>query len=159
VALLQVSIALRAHEHYDTLRLARCGRLTPEFRARLGWLIGNLYSRVATEDIAPEREKELLSTFLPRRSVDPRCPVWVPSAEVDRAQAAGVRLASLGVADLPVVLARHASPPAKEVALERVLAVLQDVLCQLPSGSLEKVTKRLDNDAVFSSACSGKVTA
>ncbi len=156
VALLQVSIALRADEHYDTLRLARCGQLTPEFRARLGWLIGNLYSRVATEDVPLEKQEELLSTFLPRKSTDPRDPMWVSSAQVKRAQAAGVHLAGQPIADLGTVLATYAPPPPKELALERVLAVLQEVLCQLPTGSLERIVNRLGNDAVFSSVCSGK---
>ena len=44
VALLQVSVAVRAWEHYDTL-VAAPGRLKPEFRSKLGWLIGNLFSR------------------------------------------------------------------------------------------------------------------
>lgn len=49
VAFLRVSVSLRA-EHYDTLLAARRGSLHPEFRAKFGWLAGNLYARAATTD-------------------------------------------------------------------------------------------------------------
>ena len=50
VALLRVSISVRAEEHYSTLLSARIGRLEQSFQSRLGWLAGNLYSRVAVRD-------------------------------------------------------------------------------------------------------------
>jgi len=53
-AFLRLSVALRAHEHYDKLIAARIMSLTEIFRAKLGWLVGNMYSRVGTEDWAPD---------------------------------------------------------------------------------------------------------
>src|SRR5207247_8080250 len=53
-AMLRVSISLRSREHYNVLKAARCGRLRAEFRNKLGWLTGNLYSRVDTPDWADE---------------------------------------------------------------------------------------------------------
>lgn len=50
IALLRVSIALRSGEHYDLLCKERCGRITTEYRYKLGWLAGNLYSRIDTPD-------------------------------------------------------------------------------------------------------------
>lgn len=49
VALLRVTVALR-NEHYQILKESRAGRLTDEFRAKLGWLLGNLFARPATRD-------------------------------------------------------------------------------------------------------------
>ncbi len=49
VIMLRISIALR-REHYDLLCQARCGRLSAEYANKLGWLSGNLYSRIATPD-------------------------------------------------------------------------------------------------------------
>lgn len=49
VAMLRISIAVRS-EHYEILQTARSGRLNAEFRNKLGWLCGNLYSRIATPD-------------------------------------------------------------------------------------------------------------
>lgn len=50
VVFLRLSIALRK-EHYDTLASAKIAELADVFQAKLGWLTGNIYSRVATPDI------------------------------------------------------------------------------------------------------------
>ncbi len=55
VAFLRVSIALRA-DHYEILMNARRGRLKPDFQAKLGWLVGNLYARPASRDWADSED-------------------------------------------------------------------------------------------------------
>lgn len=50
VAYLKVSIALRSNEHYEKCLKAKKMELTDEFKAKLGWLVGNMYSRVGTSD-------------------------------------------------------------------------------------------------------------
>lgn len=49
-AFLNLSIALKA-EHYEALLGAKIAQLEDVFAAKLGWLSGNLYSRVATPDV------------------------------------------------------------------------------------------------------------
>ncbi|MDD4604098.1 MAG: hypothetical protein PHF97_09865 [Bacteroidales bacterium] len=49
VAFLRVSIALRI-EHYDVCLKSKFLELTDNFQSKLGWIVGNLYSRVGTED-------------------------------------------------------------------------------------------------------------
>lgn len=53
-AFLRLHIALRTADAYDILREARCVSLNSSFQAKLGWLVGNIYSRVGTDDWAPE---------------------------------------------------------------------------------------------------------
>jgi len=50
VAYLKVSVALKADLHYDTCISAKRIELADEFKAKLGWLVGNIYSRVGTKD-------------------------------------------------------------------------------------------------------------
>jgi hypothetical protein len=50
---LHLSISIRAYEHYDVCLNAKIVELQENFRAKLGWLVGNLYSRVGTEDYVP----------------------------------------------------------------------------------------------------------
>jgi len=50
VAFLRLSIALKSDLHYKALQKARISTLSPEFRAQLGWNVGNIYSRVGTPD-------------------------------------------------------------------------------------------------------------
>lgn len=50
VAYLKVSIALKSEKHYQELLKAKMLELSDEFKAKLGWLVGNMYSRVGTTD-------------------------------------------------------------------------------------------------------------
>ena len=50
VAYLKVSIALKSELHYDACLDAKRLELSDEFKAKLGWLVGELYSRVGTTD-------------------------------------------------------------------------------------------------------------
>lgn len=65
---LKVSIALKSELHYDDCLSAKVLELSDEFKAKLGWLVGNIYSRVGTTDwdsIKSETEKvEMLKTEL-----------------------------------------------------------------------------------------------
>ncbi len=54
-AFLRIPVALRAKEHYETCLNARLLSLSEPFQAKLGWLVGQLFSRVGTQDW--EREK------------------------------------------------------------------------------------------------------
>jgi len=49
-AILRLAISIRAEEHYETCLKARFLSIDDTFRAKLGWLVGELYSRVGTED-------------------------------------------------------------------------------------------------------------
>jgi hypothetical protein len=50
IAYLKVSIALKSEMHYQKLLEAKLLELSDEFKAKLGWLVGNMYSRVGTTD-------------------------------------------------------------------------------------------------------------
>lgn len=49
-AFLRLSVALRADEHYQKCLDAKILELSEVFQAKLGWSVGNLYSRVGTDD-------------------------------------------------------------------------------------------------------------
>jgi hypothetical protein len=53
-AFLRESIPLRARQHYQTLLDARILSLDSTFQAKLGWLVGHIYSRVGTDDWTPK---------------------------------------------------------------------------------------------------------
>ncbi len=50
IVTLKVSIAIKSLLHYDKCLAAKILELTDEFKAKLGWLVGNIYSRVGTTD-------------------------------------------------------------------------------------------------------------
>lgn len=49
-AYLDLSIAVKTSEHYSTCVKAKTLQLKDTFQAKLGWLIGQMYSRVGTDD-------------------------------------------------------------------------------------------------------------
>jgi hypothetical protein len=49
-AFLRLSISLRAYQHYEACLNARKVSLEDVFQAKLGWLVGNAFSRVGTPD-------------------------------------------------------------------------------------------------------------
>ena len=52
VAFLKLAIPIKS-EHYDRCLAARISQLKEIFQAKLGWLAGNIYSRVGTPDWVP----------------------------------------------------------------------------------------------------------
>jgi hypothetical protein len=78
---LHLSISIRAYEHYDVCLNGKILELQENFRAKLGWLVGNLYSRVGTEDYVPsaipdqEQYKEYVNNLLNGYVA------WLPSAD------------------------------------------------------------------------------
>lgn len=71
---LYLSIALRI-DHYETCLAAKVAQLDNVFQAKVGWLTGNLYSRVGTPDVEdhqqnPEQyKKEFYEQVLSERTV------------------------------------------------------------------------------------------
>jgi hypothetical protein len=148
VALLQVSIALRSRNHYETIRRARVGRLNREFQSKLGWLIGNLFARVATKDWPKTDMKKLVKTTLDDTSAE-LSPVWVSRASVAAANEKGIRLKSLSRDEAVRVANEHTPRKALDLALERVARLIGKTLPSATTEDLSKVALRLRNDPEF----------
>jgi hypothetical protein len=142
VAFLRVAVALRA-EHYDALREARVGRVTPEFRAKLGWLIGNLYVRPATRDWSDieggkKKFEELIRQYLDDAQ-------WIDDEILEQAAAQGVEVANAAPAALEAL-----RPPSR---LDRALAEIQTELVRVAPGvgadDVRKLQNRLRNSGKF----------
>ncbi|OEU73381.1 MAG: hypothetical protein BA869_04955 [Desulfuromonadales bacterium C00003107] len=54
VSFLRLSVAIKSDLHYQACVEARVSSLAETFKSKLGWLVGNMYSRVGTEDWVPE---------------------------------------------------------------------------------------------------------
>ena len=84
VAILRVAISVRAVEHYHTLEETRVGRLSKEFQPKLGWMVGNLYSRVGVTDWKEksEDEKENIEEIIIKEilSFTQKEPIWLDRA-------------------------------------------------------------------------------
>lgn len=63
VAFLRLSIAIKV-EHYDACLKAKRLELRDEFKGKLGWLVGNIYSRIGTRDWNEKEIKEEVKKIL-----------------------------------------------------------------------------------------------
>ena len=157
VALLRVCVTLRA-EHYPILKLARRGALTPEFQAKLGWLVGNMYSRIGTTDWTSPKERQkalerLISDALSIGDLGGG-PMWVPGKWVDAAKQKGCDIDALPKEALLKTLESYKPAEAIIVALEQVLNTVQEVLPDTPIDQLKRIKQRLNNNPLFANALS-----
>ena len=155
VVLLRVAITLRV-QHYDLLRESRCGSLTPEFRSKLGWLVGNLYSRVGTTDWnETDGRKKELSTLI-RRYLDEQSPevrpMWFRRSWARAAEKKGLALDKMNRSELKSAIESCKPLSPKEVAVEQVAKVLRDLMPEISAAQVEILKGRLDNSGAFTGA-------
>lgn len=142
-AFLRLSIAVRANDHYETLLGARLLSLTDVFQAKLGWLIGNMYSRVGTPDWVPEcasppefkaKVDQLVGAAVP----------WVSDEQLSLASATRPP-GSLTREELRRHIAGTVVPARKDVALDAVMRVVTKMLFDQRE-ILQQLRGRLSND-------------
>ncbi|NQT51691.1 hypothetical protein HQ576_06565 [bacterium] len=151
VAFLQVSIALRAHEHYETLTDARTGRLTEPFRCKLGWLTGNLFARVATRDWEDAKLTAKVNVLLLGEHPTRRVPEWISLSkrELNKLKASAGVPGGIDRATLDAILQKHQRPPRKKRAIEMVLGKLQKCVSGITQDVLDDVEAELKTDLEF----------
>lgn len=141
LAMLRVCISVK-QEHYDILLNSRRGRLNPEFRNKLGWMVGNLYSRVGTPDWPDLDMKKLVDEYI-KVEVDGEEIEWVPRKLVDRVHKAGVKMEALGRQEMRDVIEQHMPPDPLIEALGRVQKTIKDVFKDKDQAGIKKYCKSL----------------
>ena len=86
VAYLALSIAIKS-DNYQTCKEARFARLQEIFGAKLGWLVGNMYSRVATPDWLTAKFENREDFDRKIREIVEASAGWVPEVLFDRLNA------------------------------------------------------------------------
>lgn len=149
VAMLRIAIALRM-EHYRVIQAGRRGRLRPEFQAKLGWLVGNLYSRVGTEDWSepPGRKKE--QRKIVDQVIDNLVGVeWASSEAARKAKAAGFSVEGKSQDEVRAALRSFEPTPLDVQLLQELERILQNPDLGIPPEVRERLLKRLPNDAAI----------
>jgi hypothetical protein len=149
VSLLRVAVAVRSDLHYDKLLSARTGRMGEAFQAKLGWLLGNLYSRPAARDWNDfEDDKEKLSQIIERclGDISPEAgPSWIDDEVLCEAREQGVDLKGKDSKDLEQLRPK----PRHERAVDQVRIAVSKVDPDFPEDKMKKVEQRLVNDGKF----------
>ena len=138
-ALLRQSISLEAQQYYDNFLDARVISLMGIFQAKLGWLVGNMYSRVGTEDWVPDHLTKEEFDDRVKKEIEALCP-WIPDKQLKEAQ----RKAPDGLLTRDQnTIRKHihdiSVPSKKEQVIKRVVELLQ---------GLEKVKNEEDENLI-----------
>jgi hypothetical protein len=147
-AMLALPISLKS-EHYQTLRAAKLAGITDVFQAKLGWLVGQMYSRVGTPDIQPETLSQKVKTYTEGVAI------WLEEGnakslrvlvEEYKTQTAG---GVVGRNDLATMISMI--PKRKNLAIDAVLGVVASQgLIGETSSQRTKLRRALENNSDFS---------
>jgi hypothetical protein len=147
VAILRVSISVKASLHYEKLLKSRMGRLSSEFQPKLGWMVGNLYSRVGVTDWkeAPEKgfdEKKLISEIL---SFDRDKPLWLDSRIYSKILKSKPDFMQLSQSEQDKLIKEHLPLPPEEKIIEIIASTISNT-AKIKAEQLEAIKHKLKNN-------------
>jgi hypothetical protein len=143
VAFLTLSIALKTI-HYERCMVARVLGLAPPFQAKLGWLVGNIYSRVATADwvpaacSTPTEFDEIVTEVINDLEV-----IWVADRDFEKVSKRSKQAATTKGVSVDRTIAKEVAAAValeKETMRQRIAAVAETILDE--SGLVTDASKR-----------------
>lgn len=138
---LNLSIAIKSEYHYDKCLDAKVLELEPSFQAKLGWLVGQLFSRVGTTDWPKETLNSKVNAALKDVAI------WVPDSKLKLLIERAPEGAPISAPEIKNIL-RHI-PDRKKQVLERTSEIISELINTDNEDQLklaEKLKKRLEND-------------
>ncbi len=148
VALLQVNITLKA-THYNTLVKHRRGRLTAEFQSRLGWLAGNMYSRVAVQEWKKKDSTKLCKEVLELGSLGTKPIDWIPDAKFKKASKEVELSEGMSHLDILGKIYELSSEPPINKATRHIEKAITGVKIDISPNDVTKILQRLKNNSDF----------
>lgn len=147
-AFLRLSVSIRSAEHYQSLSGARILSLEKEFQAKLGWLVGNLYSRVGTDDWAPTHYSEEKWAQTVEDILDESY-TFIDDAKLKQAKKSPAARELTSRDDARLFIEKTKVPTKREEAIAAVVTVLAAEKL-LDEASIEKARTHLQNTAALS---------
>jgi len=152
VALLRVSVSFRS-QHYDVIRKARCGCLDAEFRNKLGWLVGNIFSRIGTPDWSDheggKKQLENLVKQMLNDEINPNAPLWIKKTWKDAAEQKGVNLKTIPRDKIVPTLTRYKPEEPIEEAIKHIITTIEEVMPHTSQENIKKIKNRLNNNTLL----------
>jgi hypothetical protein len=128
---------------------AKIAQLTGTFQAKLGWLVGQMYSRVGTEDFA----REVLANKLKQALQDTA--LWIDDQKITALEKAYVAYQiehpGTKMSKIAITKALAGVPTRKQLVLDQTNKIILETLGKDNEALYTKLKKRLENDAGLSS--------
>lgn len=147
VAFLNLSIAIKAEKHYQKCLGAKITQLNGTFQAKLGWLVGHMYSRVGTDDIPREQIAEKLKSALKDVAlcIEDQKVTALEKAFAEFKQAnPGVKMTQSEITKVLVDI-----PSRKSLVFEQTDKIIKEALGEANASLYVKLRKRLENDSAL----------
>lgn len=148
VAFLRLSIAIKSEIHYEKCLDSKIMELTDNFTAKLGWLVGQMYSRIGTLDWVP--------TLIDDNGFKKKCNEvldqhahWFDDRVIKEIQKHEEQALELSVEDIRRIAANQGIPKKKDIALRRINEILLNIE-GINGREVDKLILKLNNDPVFS---------
>ena len=144
VAFLRLSIALKADLHYATCLAAKRAELSNIFSAKLGWIVGKMYSRIGTPDWVPEicTQEEFTQKC---NEIMQSNVAWLDPKTLREVRKYGSAVDQLSVETIRQIASDNAKRKKKDIAEERIRALLHESGF-VSSENEPKLLRRIMND-------------
>jgi hypothetical protein len=147
-AFLNLSISIKSDLHFRTCVDAKILQLTDTFQAKLGWLVGQMFSRVGTPDWDPIELSKKINAILSDAAI------WVDDAKIGALETAYKAIAggdpdkTMSAAEISSVVA--GVPTRKQRVLNQAGAVISQFFDN-DDQRAQKLVRRLESDAALTS--------
>lgn len=152
VAFLQLSIAIKADLHFQTCLDAKILQLDQTFQAKLGWLFGQLYSRVGTTDWPLEDLKAKIKNVLNDAAI------WVEESKIGALEATYQKLSehesNAVMTEQDISKAVSSAPTKKQLVLDQAEKVISAALGPARHNEVTLLRRRLESDSALTSLLS-----
>lgn len=144
VALLNLSIAIKSDLHLEKCTKAKVLQLTDTFQAKLGWLVGQLYSRVGTQDMDPDIANKKITEAL--RSVA----VWIEDSKMSALEDSFDSIVQVDpektLTAQEISDAIRKIPTTKQLVISRATEIMAATLGADQEDAIKRLTRNLTND-------------
>jgi len=154
VAFLRVSIALKSDLHYDDLLKCKVLELDENFQAKLGWLVGNLYSRVGTVDWVPNNIDQPAFNKMVNNQIKAFFQVLPNLSEIQKLlekDHSSEAIEAMSNEELLKIIRNVKVPNRKEKILLRLEALITESMALKDGYNLQKLLSKINSDPTFTS--------
>jgi hypothetical protein len=142
VALLNLSIAIKSDFHLEKCVSAKILQLTDTFQAKLGWLVGQLYSRVGTQDMDASRASQKI------REAVREAAIWIDDGKIDALEKQADPEKAMTAQEISLAIKKV--PNAKQQVISRAAEIMASTLGAGQEDTVRRLTRNLTNDAALS---------
>ncbi|THD63613.1 MAG: hypothetical protein E7813_17850 [Bradyrhizobium sp.] len=145
-AFLNLSISIKSEFHFTKCIESKVLQLTDTFQAKLGWLVGDMFSRVGTPDWEPSEINKKVTAAVRDAAI------WVDDSKINAVEAAYRDIADgdvnrkMSAAEITSVVSRV--PTRKQLVINQANVVIAEVL-RGNDAQAQKLIRRLESDSAL----------